>query len=284
MQGQEQQAYDRGTSIFSPDGRLYQVEYAREAVKRGTASVGVRTADGAVLAADKRADSTLLESDSIEKLHKIDGHIGVASAGHVADARKLIDMARQEAQVERIRYGERTGVETLTKRVTDNVQQFTQVGGARPFGVALIVAGVEDGRVRLFEADPSGTSYEWKAFSIGEGRDRIRDHLEEGFTDGMSLESGIELAVGALAELSDEGLDAGGVSLATVTVEDEQYVEHDEETVASYLDEFRDALEAHSGWETIPQTFVDREFVGGSDVLAELDERGELAETLTVEG
>ena len=238
MQGQEQQAYDRGTSIFSPDGRLYQVEYAREAVKRGTASLGVRTADGAVLAADKRADSTLLESESIEKLHKIDDHVGVASAGHVADARKLIDFARQEAQVEQIRYGERAGIETLTKRVTDNVQQFTQVGGARPFGVALIVAGIEDGEPRLFEADPSGTSYEWEAFSIGEGRSEIRDHLEEGFTDGMSLEAGIELAFGGLAELTEDGLEPEGISLATITTDDERYVEHDDETIGDYLAEF----------------------------------------------
>ncbi|MFB6177383.1 MAG: archaeal proteasome endopeptidase complex subunit alpha, partial [Halobaculum sp.] len=135
MQGQQQQqAYDRGITIFSPDGRLYQVEYAREAVKRGTASVGVRTDDGVVLAADKRSRSELMEPESVEKLHKADDHVGLASAGHVADARKLIDFARQQAQVERLRYGEPIGVETLTKRVTDHIQQYTQVGGARPFG------------------------------------------------------------------------------------------------------------------------------------------------------
>ena len=100
MQGQnQQQAYDRGITIFSPDGRLYQVEYAREAVKRGTASVGVRTADGVVLAADRHARSPLLERDSIEKIHKADDHVGIASAGHVADARKLIDLEIGRAHV-----------------------------------------------------------------------------------------------------------------------------------------------------------------------------------------
>jgi hypothetical protein len=146
MQGQnQQQAYDRGITIFSPDGRLYQVEYAREAVKRGTASVGVRTADGVVLAADRHARSPLLERDSIEKIHKADDHVGIASAGHVADARKLIDLARRQAQVEQLRYGQQIGVESLTKEVTDYIQEYTQTGGARPFGVALVVGGMEVG-------------------------------------------------------------------------------------------------------------------------------------------
>jgi len=160
MQGNDQQAYDRGITIFSPDGRLYQVEYAREAVKRGTASVGVRTSDGVVLAADRHARSPLIERDSIEKIHEIDDHVGVASAGHVADARQLIDVARRQAQVNRLRYDEPADVESLTKEVTDYIQQYTQTGGARPFGVALLVGGIENGEPRLFETDPSGTPYE----------------------------------------------------------------------------------------------------------------------------
>jgi proteasome alpha subunit len=241
MQGQQQQqAYDRGITIFSPDGRLYQVEYAREAVKRGTASVGVRTDDGVVLAADKRARSKLMEPESVEKLHKADDHVGLASAGHVADARKLIDFARQQAQVERLRYGEPIGVETLTKRVTDHIQQYTQVGGARPFGVALIVGGVEDGEARLFETDPSGTPYEWKALSVGENRSDVRDYLEEEFSEGLTLEEGIDLAFGALAESSDdeEGMTPDGVGLATIDGETPTYSDYDEAEVESYLDEF----------------------------------------------
>ena len=146
MQGQnQQQAYDRGTSIFSPDGRLYQVEYAREAVERGSSSIGIRTNGGVVLAAEKQTQSPLMESSSVEKLHKADDHIGVASAGHVADARQLVDYAREQAQVEQLRYGQSIGVETLTKSVTDNIQQYTQSGGARPFGVALLIGGIKNG-------------------------------------------------------------------------------------------------------------------------------------------
>ncbi len=238
MQGQnQQQAYDRGITIFSPDGRLYQVEYAREAVKRGTASIGVRTSDGVVLVVDKRIRSPLLEGTSVEKLHKADDHIGIASAGHVADARQLIDYARRQAQVNRLRYGEPIGVEALTKMVVDNIQQYTQVGGARPFGVALIIGGIEDGEPRLYETDPSGTPYEWKALAVGGNRSEIEDYLKEHYTEEMDLEAGVGLALSALASVNDEGLRPEGIGVATVDVESEQYRELPEDEVESHLAE-----------------------------------------------
>ncbi|GGN84640.1 MULTISPECIES: archaeal proteasome endopeptidase complex subunit alpha [Haloarcula] len=238
MQGNEQQAYDRGITIFSPDGRLYQVEYAREAVKRGTASVGVRTADGVVLAADRHARSPLIERDSIEKIHEIDDHVGVASAGHVADARQLIDVARRQAQVNRLRYDEPASVESLTKEVTDYIQQYTQTGGARPFGVALLVGGIEDGEPRLFETDPSGTPYEWQAVAIGGSREELQTFLEDEYADEMDLESGVELALQALASVNDDGLDATGVDIATVDVESEQFTKLAEDDIAGRIEEF----------------------------------------------
>lgn len=236
MQGQnQQQAYDRGITIFSPDGRLYQVEYAREAVKRGTASIGVRTSDGIVLVADKRIRSPLLVGTSVEKLHKADGHVGIASAGHVADARQLIDYARRHAQINRLRYGEPIGVETLTKAVTDNIQQYTQVGGARPFGVALIIGGIDDGKPRLFETDPSGTPYEWKALAVGANRSDIEEHLKENYQDEMDLDGGIGLALNGLASVNEDGLQPEGLEVATIDVETEQYSVLDESEVESYL-------------------------------------------------
>ncbi|MUV51558.1 archaeal proteasome endopeptidase complex subunit alpha [Haloarcula sp. CBA1122] len=238
MQGNEQQAYDRGITIFSPDGRLYQVEYAREAVKRGTASVGVRTADGVVIAADRHARSPLIERDSIEKIHEIDSHVGVASAGHVADARQLIDVARRQAQVNRLRYDEPASVESLTKEITDYIQQYTQTGGARPFGVALLVAGIEDGQPRLFETDPSGTPYEWQAVAIGGSREDIQSFLEDEYDDEMDLEGGIELALRALASVNEDGLDATGVDIATIDVESEQFEKLAEDDIAERLEEF----------------------------------------------
>jgi proteasome alpha subunit len=237
MQDNQQQAYDRGITIFSPDGRLYQVEYAREAVARGSASVGVRTADGVVLAADRQVRSPLIERDSIEKIHSIDDHVGVASAGHVADARKLVDVARQEAQINRLRYDEPVGVETLTKAITDHVQQYTQTGGARPFGVALLVAGIEDGEPRLFETDPSGTPYEWQATAVGGGRDDIMAHLEAEYDPEMDLQGGVGLALEAMAEATEDGLDSAGMHVATVDVESEQFTTLSTDEVESHLEE-----------------------------------------------
>jgi len=238
MQGQsQQQAYDRGITIFSPDGRLYQVEYAREAVKRGTASIGVRTAGGVVLAVDKRIRSPLMERSSVEKIHKADDHIGIASAGHVADARQLIDFARRRAQVNQLRYGEPIGVETLTKDVTDHIQQYTQVGGARPFGVALIIGGIDNGEPRLFETDPSGTPYEWKALAVGADRDDIQNYLEDHYEEGADLESGISLALQALASVNDGELSPQGLGMATVDAESESYIDLTDDEVEEYLAE-----------------------------------------------
>ncbi|MDF9746514.1 archaeal proteasome endopeptidase complex subunit alpha [Natrinema salsiterrestre] len=238
MQGQQQQqAYDRGITIFSPDGRLYQVEYAREAVKRGTASIGVRTNDGVVLAVDKRVPSPLLEDSSVEKIHKADDHVGIASAGHVADARQLIDFARRQTQVNQLRYGEPIGVETLTKEVTDHIQQYTQVGGARPFGVALIVGGIDNGEPRLFETDPSGTPYEWKALAVGSDRGELQTYLEENYDDEADLDGGIQLALDALASVNDGSLLPNEVGLATVDVETESFEQFDHDRIRSHLEE-----------------------------------------------
>ncbi|WP_247728886.1 archaeal proteasome endopeptidase complex subunit alpha [Halovivax limisalsi] len=238
MQGQaQQQAYDRGITIFSPDGRLYQVEYAREAVKRGTASIGIRTSDGVVLAVDKRIPSPLLEDSSVEKIHKADDHIGIASAGHVADARQLIDFARRQAQVNQLRYGEPIGVESLTKEITDHIQQYTQVGGARPFGVALIVGGIEDGEPRLFETDPSGTPYEWKALAVGADRAELQEYLESNYDDEATIDDGVSLALDALASVNEGSLLPTEVGLATVDAETETYRVFDDEEIGSRLEE-----------------------------------------------
>ncbi len=234
MQDSQQQAYDRGITIFSPDGRLYQVEYAREAVKRGSASVGIRTDDGVVLAADRQPRSPLVEPKSIEKLHAVDDHIGIASAGHVADARQLVDLARRHAQVEQLRYDEVIGVETLTKEITDHIQQYTQTGGARPFGVALLVGGVVAGEPRLFETDPSGTPTEWQASAIGAGRDEIQAHFEESYRPDLDLDGGIELALTGLAAAGEFQPD--GVEIATIDTESATFDTLAAEEIATHVE------------------------------------------------
>ena len=235
MQGQQQQAYDRGITIFSPDGRLYQVEYAREAVKRGTPAVGVRTTEGVVLAVDKRSRSPLMEPGSIEKLHKVADHVGIASAGHVADARQLIDFARRRAQVEELRYEEAIDIEVLTKAVTDNIQQYTQMGGVRPFGAALLVGGVSNGRARLFETDPSGTPNEWKAVAIGADRSDLQTYLEDNWTEDLGLEEGVDLALEALSLTRDEELEPSGLAIGVVETATEAYRELTTEEIETHL-------------------------------------------------
>ena len=197
----------------------------------------IRTKGGVVLAVDKYIRSKLMEGTSIEKIHKTDDHIGIASAGHVADARQLIDFARRQAQVNHLRYGEPIGVETLTKEVTDHMQQYTQVGGARPFGVALIIGGVENGVPRLYETDPSGTPNEWKALAIGSDRGEIQEYLEDHYTESMDLDAGIDLALEALATVKDGSLAPENVGVATIDVETEEFGVLEDENVGDYLAE-----------------------------------------------
>jgi len=140
--------------------------------------------------------------------------------------------------VNQLRYGEPVGVETLTKEVTDHIQQYTQVGGARPFGVALIVAGIADGTPKLYETDPSGTPYEWKALAVGADRDDIREYLEENYSEDMDVEGGTRLALEALASVNDDELSPEGTGVATISVDDEVFSELSEAEKESYLSEF----------------------------------------------
>ncbi|MFC6953674.1 archaeal proteasome endopeptidase complex subunit alpha [Halorubellus litoreus] len=237
MDGHDQMAYDRGTSIFSPDGRLYQVEYAREAVKRGSSTVGVKTSSGVVLAVDKRVSSSLMEGESIEKLHVVDDHLLAASAGHVADGRRLVDELRRDAQVNRLRYGEPIDAKTATRHVSDLVQAYTQVGGARPFGAALLIAGVDrDGTPRLYETDPSGTVDGWQAVAVGAHRGDVQSFLEAEYDPAFDLEDATALALRAISVPDEERPAVDQVAVATVDVETRTVTVLDDDALASHLD------------------------------------------------
>ncbi|MFB6302902.1 MAG: archaeal proteasome endopeptidase complex subunit alpha [Haloferacaceae archaeon] len=215
MNGNERQAYDRGTSLYSPDGRIYQVEYAREAVSRGAPAVGVRTDEGVVLAAVVKSRSSLQVEESVEKLHKIDDHIGTATAGHAADARQLVDIARRAAQTEGVRYGERIDPDPLVTRIADQVQEYTQSGGTRPFGAGLLVGGYHEGEPSLYALGPEGVPETWAAAVIGAGSDGIRDYLEEHYSEEADLDDALELAAAALVA-GDDDLTPDDVVAATV--------------------------------------------------------------------
>ena len=193
-----QMAYDRGITVFSPDGRLFQVEYAREAVKKGSTTIGLKYKGGVALIVDKRSNSKLLEPKSTEKIHDIDDFIGCATSGLVADARVLVDEARKNAQVHRVNYGENIGVEMLVKKICDHKQNFTQYGGVRPFGTALLVAGTDDMGAHLYETDPSGALVSYKATGIGSGRPAVMEIFENEYADDMEYEAALLLGLKAL--------------------------------------------------------------------------------------
>lgn len=211
-----QMAYDRGITVFSPDGRLFQVEYAREAVKKGNTTIGLKFKDGAILIVDKHVSSKLIEPSSSEKIYYIDEYIGCATSGLVADARILIEEARKDAQVHKITYNENVPVNSLVKKICDLKQNFTQYGGARPFGTALLMAGVDDMGIHLFETDPSGAITAYKATCIGTGRPVVIEMFEKEFQDGMTYEAALKLGLKALAAATEEKLTPESVEIGVV--------------------------------------------------------------------
>ncbi|MDD5959275.1 MAG: archaeal proteasome endopeptidase complex subunit alpha [Methanobrevibacter wolinii] len=237
MQPLQNAGYDRAITVFSPDGRLFQVEYAREAVKRGTTSLGIKSKDGIVLVVDKRSTSRLVEPKSIEKIFQIDNHIGAASSGLVADARVLIDRARVESQINKITYNEPIRVESLVKKICDMKQMYTQNGGVRPFGSALIIGGINKGQCRLFETDPSGALIEYKATAIGAGRNEAMDVFEEKYQEDMSLDEAIDLALDAVYEATEGKVTDKTVEIAVIDKDTEQYRKLNDDEVSKYVDE-----------------------------------------------
>src|SRR3989338_3089182 len=189
----QQMGYDRAIAVFSPEGRMYQVEYARKAVDKASTVVGVVFAGGVVLAATRVLQS-LMVSDRVEKIAKIDEHIGAATCGILADCRVLVDIARVGAQVNRITYDSRIETNTLVKDASDRVQRFTQMGGIRPYGAGLLFAG----EGRLYEVDPSGTMRQWKAHALGRGTKEAKEYLIKNYKDNMPRDNAIKLAVASL--------------------------------------------------------------------------------------
>ncbi|MDR2966385.1 MAG: archaeal proteasome endopeptidase complex subunit alpha [Methanobacteriaceae archaeon] len=236
MQPLQNAGYDRAITVFSPDGRLFQVEYAREAVKRGTTSLGVKSKDGIVLVVDKRTTSKLVESKSIEKIFQIDNHIGAATSGLVADARSLIERARIESQINRITYNEPIRVESLSKKICDMKQLYTQNGGVRPFGSALIIGGVTENSCKLFETDPSGALIEYKATAIGSGRQASMEVFEEFYKEDLSLNEAIDLALDAVFEATEGKTTSESVEIAVIETSTKKYRRIPDEEVEKYVD------------------------------------------------
>ncbi|MGQ9551181.1 MAG: archaeal proteasome endopeptidase complex subunit alpha [Candidatus Bathycorpusculaceae bacterium] len=192
-------AYDRAITVFSPDGRLFQVEYAMELVNRGATILGIQCAEGVVLGAEENVEA-LEEAEYSWKIFKVDEHVGAAIVGLSSDARVLIDQARIYAQSNRLTYDEPMDVEGITKRICDIQQMYTQHAGVRPFGVSLIFAGVDKTGPRVFGTHPSGTYRGYKATALGAGRETVVAILKEEYREDMSLEDNIKLAIKCLVK------------------------------------------------------------------------------------
>ncbi|HEB37188.1 MAG TPA: archaeal proteasome endopeptidase complex subunit alpha [Thermoplasmatales archaeon] len=226
--------YDRAITVFSPDGSLYQVSYASEAVKKGATALGIKCSEGIVLAVDKRIPSKLVEPESFEKIFRIDEHIGAATSGIISDARVLIDRARLEAQINRLTYNESISTSVLAKKIGDLKQQYTQYGGLRPFGVSLIIAGIND-LPEIFVTEPSGAYLAWKATAIGEGRDTAMKVFEEEYKENLTMEETIMLALKALKASIEGEIDKSNIEMAILDKKTKKFEKLGEEKVKEYI-------------------------------------------------
>ncbi len=200
--------YDRAITIFSPQGRLFQVEYALQAVNRAGTIIGITCSEGVVIGAEETVENELTDSDFSRKLFKVDDHLGTAVVGLESDARVLIDRARTYAQSNRLMYDEPIDIEVIAKRIADLKQSHTQYARMRPFGVSMLLGGVDKTGSRLFATNPSGTHKSYRAHAIGAGHETVTKLLNEEYREDMALETAVQLTVKCLTK----ALEARGLS------------------------------------------------------------------------
>jgi len=228
-------AYDRAITVFSPDGRLFQVEYASETVKRGATVLGIACPDGVVLAAEERATSKLQDPTFMWKIFQIDEHVGAAVAGLSCDAHILVDQARVYAQSNRLLYDEPIDVEILTRRIGEIKQLYTQHAGVRPFGISMLFGGLDRKGSRLFWTDPSGAFLAYKAWAIGAGGDAANEILETDYKESMTVDDAVVLALKCMSKVLEDKLDAQKIRIATISAATKKFSKLRQEEVDKYI-------------------------------------------------
>ena len=231
--------YDRAITMFSPDGRLLQVEYAKKTVRQGSTAIGIVCADGVVLVTDKRVVDKLVVADSIEKIWKLDDHMGTTAAGIVSDARVLIERAQLKAQQHRVTYDTPIDTLTIVKDICALKQICTQSGGLRPFGVSLLVAGIDSEGPRLYETDPTGIYFEYKATAIGEAEPEVIEILTKEYRDDITTEEALKLAVNALVKVLDKKFSVDRIDAAIITKEDKTFKKVDKAKLDKFLKDMK---------------------------------------------
>jgi proteasome alpha subunit len=208
--------YDRTATMFSPDGHLLQVEYAEKTVRLGSASIGFACKDGVVIIADRRIKDKLVETSSANKIAEIDSHIIATIAGIISDGRILIDKSRLIAQQHKVTYDSAVSVENVIREISDIKQAYTQYGGARPFGVSIMVAGITEKKARLYVSDVTGNYFEYKANAIGENDEKIKEILREEFNDTMVIEDAIKMGLKIFKRLLEKNFDVSRFDVAFI--------------------------------------------------------------------
>jgi proteasome alpha subunit len=223
--------YDRTSTMFSPDGRLLQVEYAKKTVKQGSTAIGIVCKDGVLLIADKRVNEPLIVPSSVEKVFQVDEHIGATASGILSDGRILIDRARLLAQQHRVTYDEPVDTASLVKDICDVKQSFTQFGGARPFGVSILFAGINS-ESELYLTDPTGIYFQYKATAIGEAETEIKDILNKEYKETMDIEEGLKLGIRALKKILGKDFDIKRIDGAYIKSDEKQFKRLDQRYLA----------------------------------------------------
>ena len=225
--------YDMTPTMYSPDGRIYQVEYAIETVKRGTLAIGISSKEGVIMAVEEKP-RTLQTSNITQKIFQVDYHIGVAAAGYIPDARVQVDGARFFSQGNRMTYDESVEVGTVAKHLADQAHQFTQYGGVRPNGVSMIIAGIDQKGESIYVTDPSGTYVQFSAIAIGAGSDDVNAFLEEHYKEDLSLEDAASLAIAAINLKAEAKDGVNNIKMAKITTESKIFEKVSESDLQNY--------------------------------------------------
>lgn len=227
--------YDRAITMFSPDGRLLQVEYAKKTVRQGSTAIGMVCKDGVLLVTDKRIVDKLIVAESVEKIWQVDDHIALTGAGILSDARILVERAQLKAQEHKVTYDSPIDVLTIVRDIANLKQMCTQSGGLRPFGVSLLIAGADETGVKLFETDPTGIYFQYKATAIGEGEIEVKNILAKEYRETLTLEEGMKLALSALKKTITDGFEAERIDCVFVTADKKEYQKVSRDKIAKAL-------------------------------------------------
>ncbi len=227
--------YDRVATMFSPQGHLLQVEYAEKTVRLGSASIGIVCSDGVFIIADMRVDDKLIKQKSANKVHEVDSHIIASVAGIVSDARVLIEQAQVLAQQHRITYDSDIEPELVIKNISNTKQQFTQYGGARPFGVSLMLAGINRKKPELYTSDVTGNYFSYYANAIGENDDKIKELLRKKYTQDLTMKKGIKIALDIFKEIQGNKFNINKFELCYIPSEDGRVIKIYDEKLEEFV-------------------------------------------------